>query len=65
MPKYIVHGTHIKHGKKGDKKATVYAPGDEIELTEKEAKLLGKSVRPVMEKKSSEKTVNTKSKDKK
>jgi hypothetical protein len=49
MPKYIVQGTHIKHGKKGAKKAEIYGPGDEIELTEKEAELLGKSVKPAPE----------------
>jgi len=64
MPRYIVQGTHIKHGEKGDKKAKIYAPGVEIELTEEQAKLLGKSVRPVQEKKSSEQSAG-KPKDKK
>ena len=46
MPKYIVKDTHIKHGAKGDKEATIYGPGDEITLTEKEAAALGASVSP-------------------
>ena len=44
MPVYIVKDTHILHGKKGDKEATLYAPGEEIELTEKEATALGANV---------------------
>ncbi len=46
MPAYIVKDTHILHGRKGEKEATLYAPGDEIELTEKEAAALGASVEP-------------------
>ena len=46
MPVYTVKETHILHGKKGDKEATLYAPGEEIELTEKEAAALGASVEP-------------------
>ena len=40
MPKYIVKDAHILHGKKGEMEATLYGPGDEIELTEKEAQAL-------------------------
>lgn len=46
MPVYIVKETHILHGKKGDKEATLYGPGEEIELTEKEAAALGANVEP-------------------
>ncbi len=45
MHKYIVQHTHIKHAGKGEKEAVTYAPGDEIELTEKEAQLLGNNVK--------------------
>jgi hypothetical protein len=40
MPKYIVKGTTIKHGKKGQKphEHKEYPEGSEIELTEAEAK---------------------------
>lgn len=48
MPKYIVQDTHIRHGKEGDKVATLYGPGVEIELTEKEAEKLGRNVIPVI-----------------
>jgi hypothetical protein len=48
MPKYIVQDTHIRHGKEGDKVATLYGPGVEIELTEKEAGKLGSNVVPVI-----------------
>lgn len=44
MPKYIVKDTHIKHGAKGEKEARLYAPGDEIELSEDEALKLGASI---------------------
>jgi len=37
MPKYIVKDTDILHGKKGDKEAELFGPGDQIELSEKEA----------------------------
>lgn len=46
MPVYIVKDTHILHGRKGDKEAALYAPGEEIELTEKEAAALGANVEP-------------------
>jgi len=46
MPDYIVQHTHIKHGTKGSKEAEVYAPGDTIPLTEKEAAMLGSNVKP-------------------
>jgi hypothetical protein len=46
MPVYIVKETHILHGKKDDKEATLYAPGEEIELTEKEAARLSGNVEP-------------------
>lgn len=46
MPKYIVQDMHIRHGAQGEKKASIYAPGDEIELTQKEAEKLGSNVKP-------------------
>jgi len=46
MPSYIVQGTHIKHGRKGEKEAVLYGPGDVIELTVAEAERLGASVAP-------------------
>lgn len=49
MPTYIVRDTHIKHGAKGAKTATTYAPGEQIELSEKEAAALGASVVPAAE----------------
>ncbi len=49
MPIYIVKDTHIKHGKKDAKTANLFAPGQEIELSEKEAQILGASVKPVAE----------------
>ncbi len=47
MPKYIVQHTQIKYARQGDKEAVIYAVGDEIELTEKEAQALGDNVKPV------------------
>jgi len=44
MPKYIVKHTHIKHAAKDEKEAVLYAPGEEIELTVKEASALGDNV---------------------
>ena len=44
MPKYVVVHTPIKHGIKD--KAEMYAPGEEIELTTKEAQRVGDNVRP-------------------
>jgi hypothetical protein len=55
MPKYIVQHTHIKHGGKGDKEAALYAPGEEIELTEQEALTIGPNVQPAPEKKKEQK----------
>lgn len=54
MPKYIVQHTHIKHAVKDEKEAVLYAPGEEIELTVKEAAALGDNVAP-KEKKGKEK----------
>jgi hypothetical protein len=53
MPKYIVKDTHISHGGKDDKVSTIYAPGDEIELTAKEAEKMMHHLEPVKEKKKS------------
>ncbi|MEW6115377.1 MAG: hypothetical protein AB1553_00550 [Nitrospirota bacterium] len=55
MPKYIVEDTHIMHGSKGAKEAKMYAPGDEIELTEEEAAALGSRVKPAPEPEKKEK----------
>lgn len=46
MPIYIVQDTNIKHAGKDTKEATIYAPGDSIELTAKEAAALGSCVKP-------------------
>lgn len=61
MPKYVVQDTHIKHASEG-KKAKVYAPGDDIELTKKEAKALGANVKPAPAPKKEEKPAPTKDK---
>ncbi len=45
MPTYIVQHTPVKHGAKGKKTADTYNPGDEIELSEKEAQKLGGNVK--------------------
>ncbi len=50
MPIYIVKDTPILHGAKGAREATRYAPGDEIELAEREAAALGGNVEPKKEK---------------
>lgn len=55
MPKYIVQYTHIKHAAKDEKEATLYAPGEEIELTLKEAAALGDNVKQVEAKAKGEK----------
>lgn len=44
MGKYVVVHTHLKHGIEDE--ADIYAPGEEIELTEKEARRIGDNVRP-------------------
>ena len=44
MPEYTVQNTHIKHGDKGSKEAVIYAPGETISLSEKEARALGANV---------------------
>lgn len=45
--KYIVKDTQIMHGV--GQESRTYGPGDEIELTEKEAATLGASVEPVID----------------
>jgi hypothetical protein len=54
MPKYIVLDMHIRHGKEGDKVATLYGPGVEIELTEEEAEKCAEHVVPVVKTKEKE-----------
>jgi hypothetical protein len=49
MAKYIVQEMSIIHGAKGDKEASLYEPGAEIELTAAEAAALGSNVIPVDE----------------
>lgn len=49
MAKYIVQEMAIKHGTKGDKEASLYEPGAEIELTDEEAAALGSNVIPAGE----------------
>ncbi|HDH51224.1 MAG TPA: hypothetical protein ENH31_00370 [Nitrospirae bacterium] len=46
MAKYTVQSGHIKHGRKGEKTAKTYAPGEDIELTEEEAQSIGANVKP-------------------
>ena len=45
MPTYIVQHTPVRHGAQRKKTADTYNPGDEIELSEKEAQKLGSNVR--------------------
>jgi hypothetical protein len=47
MPKYNVQHTPVLHGGKGDKTATRYGIGEEIELTVQEAATLGDNVKAV------------------
>lgn len=57
MPRYIVQDTPVRHGTKGAKSpddAETYFPGDEIELTEKEAAVLGSNVKPARAEKETE-----------
>ena len=42
---YLVVHTPIKHGREGER-PEIYNPGEEIELTAKEARRLGNNVRP-------------------
>jgi hypothetical protein len=44
MANYVVVHTHLKHGIEDE--ADIYLPGEEIELTEKEARQIGDNVRP-------------------
>jgi len=44
MGTYVVIHTPIKHGREG--KVDIFEPGEDIELTAKEAKRLGDNVRP-------------------
>ena len=56
MPKYKVKDTKLFHGKKDDKVATEYNPGDTIELTEQEAAPIMHHLEPVEEEKRKKKT---------
>lgn len=47
MPKFIVQHTHIKHSRGKKDKPRTYAPGEEIDLSEKEAQPLGNNLLPV------------------
>ncbi len=51
MPKYIVKDTEIHHGRKDAKEAEKYLPGEEIELSEKEAQPIIHHLEPVMKEK--------------
>lgn len=49
MAKYTVQHTPILHGKKGDKEASRYEIGSEIDLTDAEAGRLGDNILPAEE----------------
>ncbi len=55
MPKYIVKEMHLLHGRKGEKKAESYAPGDIVELSPAEAAAIGSNVAPYVPPKPEEK----------
>lgn len=55
MPKYMVKEMHLRHGRKGEKTAEIYAPGDVVELSEAEAAAIGPTVTPYVLPKKEEK----------